>query len=89
MAAKKVPPPPQISPYLFPVVLAAFGLWCFYDGWLTSDPEMQKYTLFNQICSVILLSWAVIDFIRTHKREKEYQKVAKAEQRPNDDQSSS
>jgi hypothetical protein len=64
------PAPPQISPYVFPVLLAAFGLWCLYDGWLTSDPEMMQHQMFNRIASGVLLVWAVIDFIRTHKREK-------------------
>lgn len=65
-------PPPQISPYLFPFGLACFGLWFFYDGWISTDPEMQKHLLFNRIGSVILLAWAVIDFIRTRKIEKDY-----------------
>ena len=36
---EKKPKPPEISPYVFPVLLAAFGLWCFYDGWLTTDVD--------------------------------------------------
>lgn len=62
--------PPQISPYVFPVLLAGFGLWCLYDGWISADPEMMKHQLFNRIASGVLLVWAVVDFIRTHKREK-------------------
>lgn len=62
--------PPRINPYVFPVLLTGFGLWCFYDGWLTTDPEMLKHQLFNRIASGVLLSWAVLDFIRTHKLEK-------------------
>ncbi len=62
--------PPRINPYVFPVLLAGFGLWCLYDGWLTTDPEMLKHQLFNRIASGVLLSWAVLDFIRTHKLEK-------------------
>lgn len=71
MVQRTPPPLPQISPYFFPVVLACFGLWCLYDGWFTTDPEMQKYLLFNRVASVILLAWAAIDFVRTRKREKE------------------
>jgi hypothetical protein len=82
MPAQQPPPPPTISPYLFPLVLAAFGLWCLYDGWLTSDPEMLKYRLFNQIASVILLSWAVIDFIRTRKSEQRYKASQQTDQHP-------
>ena len=62
--------PPQISPYLFPALLAGFGLWCAYDGWLTTDQEMQKHLLFNRIGSVVLLLWAVLDFLRTRRLEK-------------------
>lgn len=82
MPAQQPPPPPTISPYLFPLVLAAFGLWCLYDGWLTSDPEMVKYRLFNQIASVILLSWAVIDFIRTRKSEQRHKAAQQPDQHP-------
>ncbi|MDJ0624396.1 MAG: hypothetical protein QNJ17_15640 [Desulfocapsaceae bacterium] len=66
----KKPSPPEIGPYVFPVILAALGLWCFYDGWLTTNPEMQEHKLFNQIASAVLLSWAVIDVIRTKRAEK-------------------
>jgi hypothetical protein len=59
--------PPEIGPYLFPTLLAIFGLWCLYDGWFTSNPKMQDHQLFNRICSLILLPWAIIDFIRTRR----------------------
>jgi hypothetical protein len=62
--------PPAISPYLFPLLLAGFGVWFFYDGWLTSDPKMLEHQLFNRLGSAILLPWAVIDFYRTHRRER-------------------
>ncbi|WP_310601312.1 hypothetical protein [Desulfobulbus sp.] len=70
MTEQKKPAPPQISPYVFPVLLAGLGLWCLYDGWFTTDPEMLKHQLFNRIASGVLLVWAVIDFIRTRKRDK-------------------
>jgi hypothetical protein len=62
--------PPQISPYVFPVLLAGFGLWCFYDGWISTDPEMLKHQLFNRIASGVLLVWSILDFIRTRRMEK-------------------
>jgi len=62
--------PPQIGPYLFPTLLAIFGLWCLYDEWFTSNPKMQDHQLFNRIGSLILLPWAIIDFIRTRRIEK-------------------
>jgi hypothetical protein len=64
--------PPQISPYLFPFGLFCFGLWFFYDGWISTNPDMQEHLMFNRIGSAILLPWALIDFFRTHKSEKEY-----------------
>lgn len=59
--------PPEIGPYVFPTLLLIFGLWCFYDGWVTSDPAMQEHRLLNRVGSIILLPWAIIDFIRTRK----------------------
>ena len=50
----------QISPYVFTILLAGFGLWCFYDGWLSTNPEMQEHALLNQIVSAVLLPWAAI-----------------------------
>ena len=64
------PAPPQISPYVFPAILAGFGLWCAYDGWLTADPEMLEHQLFNRIAASVLLLWAVLDVVRTRRREK-------------------
>ena len=64
------PAPPQISPYVFPAILAGFGLWCAYDGWLTEAPEMLEHQLFNRIAASVLLLWAVLDVVRTRRREK-------------------
>jgi hypothetical protein len=64
--------PPQISPYLFPVGLFCFGLWFFYDGWITTNPDMLEHLMFNRVGSVVLLGWAAVDFVRTRKREREY-----------------
>ena len=70
MSEQKQLEPPSISPYVFPLLLAVFGLWCFYDGWISSDPDMQKHLLFNRISSGVLLSWAFVDFLRTWRLEK-------------------
>jgi hypothetical protein len=61
---------PEISPYVFPVLLAAFGLWCFYDGWLSSNPAMAEHALFNRITSALLLPWALWDYSRVRRRER-------------------
>ncbi|MCL2789171.1 MAG: hypothetical protein FWD79_00850 [Desulfobulbus sp.] len=79
MPEQKKPSPPQISPYVFPVLLAGLGLWCLYDGWLTTDPEMIKHQLFNRIASGVFLLWAIIDFIRTYKRDKAEQAAKNTE----------
>jgi hypothetical protein len=62
--------PPRMSPYVFTLLLLGFGLWCFWDGWLTTDPDMAQHALFNQVLSVILLTWAVWDFFKIRKRLK-------------------
>ena len=43
------PPNPLYHPLFLPVLLVAFSLWFFWDGFITSDPEMQKHQLFNRI----------------------------------------
>ena len=59
--------PPELNPYIFPILLAAFGLWCFYDGWLTSDPEMLEHAMFNKVASGIMLPWAIYDFFKVRR----------------------
>ncbi len=73
MAKEQPPAPPQISPYVFPFLLAGMGLWCLYDGWISTDPGMQEYLMFNRIGSVVLLLWSAADFWRTRKFEKQEQ----------------
>lgn len=67
---KKPKKPPEISPYLFPFLLAAFGIWSLYDGWFTTDPEMMEYLWFNRIASMVLLPWAAYDYLKVRKYEK-------------------
>ena len=80
MSEDHPPPSPRISPYVFPFLLAGMGLWCFYDGWIGSDPEMQEYILFNRVGSIVLLLWAVADFFRTRKLEKQDQASESSDQ---------
>lgn len=68
---KEKPAPPEFGPYFFPAVLAIMGLWCLYDGWFSTDPDMQEHLTFNRIGSVVLLAWAAIDFVRTRRAEKD------------------
>ena len=63
-----VPPNIKMNPYIFTALLFFFGSWCFYDGWLTTNPEMQAHTLFNKVLSIILLPWSVYDFFKVKKK---------------------
>jgi hypothetical protein len=65
---KPVKRPPEISPYLLTVILAGLGLWCTWDGWFTSNPEMQKYLWFNRITGAVLSAWAIVDYKRMRKK---------------------
>ncbi len=60
--------PPEISPYLLTWILAGLGLWCLYDGFLSTDPGMQSYAWFNRIAGVLLSAAAVVDFRRMRKK---------------------
>ena len=62
--------PPRMSPYVFTILLIGFGLWCFWDGWLTKDPEMLEHETFNKVLSAILLPWGVFDFFKIRNRQK-------------------
>ncbi|MCF6246249.1 MAG: hypothetical protein L3J69_02700 [Desulfobacula sp.] len=61
--------PPQMSPYVFTILLIGFGLWCFRDGWMNPDPDYE-HALFNQVLSVILLPWGIWDFYKLRKKSK-------------------
>lgn len=67
---KTKPAPPQMSPYVFTVLLIGFGLWCSYDGWLTTDPEMLEHATFNRVLSLILVPWGIYDFFKIRKMRK-------------------
>jgi hypothetical protein len=43
------PPNPLYHPLFLPVLLVAFMLWFFWDGFLTTDPEMLKHQTFNRV----------------------------------------
>ena len=75
----ETPHPPLINPFVFPVVLAVLGLWCFYDGWFSTNPEIQEHLLFNRVLAGVLIPWATWDFFKTRKRVAE-EKLEEAEQ---------
>ena len=58
------PASPQMSPYVFTVLLIGFDLWCFWDGWMTTDPEMMEHATFNKVLSAVLLPWAFMIFLK-------------------------
>ncbi len=62
--------PPQMSPYVFTILLIGFGLWCSWDGWLTNDPEMLEHATFNRVLSAVLLPWGVYDFFKIRKKQR-------------------
>ncbi len=62
--------PPGMNPYIFTVLLLGFGLWCFWDGWLTTDPDMMKHATFNRVLSAVLIPWGVYDFFKLRKKQK-------------------
>ena len=71
--------PPEIHPYVFTVLLLLLGLWCFYDGWLTTNPEMMKHATFNRVASGVLIPWALIDYYRQRRRARAQGRPPRAE----------
>lgn len=65
---KPVRKPPEIGPYVVTWLLAGFGLWCLYDGFITTRPEMQEHVWFNRITGLLLAGAAVVDFFRMRKK---------------------
>lgn len=61
--------PPTLGPYFLSVFLFGLGLWCVYDGWFTTDPEMFRHMDFNRIMAIIFIPIAIFDFIRTRRIE--------------------
>ena len=66
----KLPPKLSMNPYIFTALLFFFGAWCFYDGWLTTNSDMQEHLLFNRVLSFVLLPWSVYDFFKVRKAYK-------------------
>lgn len=73
---------PELNPYVFTALLFLFGSWCFYDGWLTTDPEMQKHQLFNRVISGILLPWSAYDFFKVKKAYKKERQLLEKTDKP-------
>ena len=67
---QKKPAPPRLNPYVVTVLLVAFGLWCAWDGWVTTNPDKLEHATFNKVLSCILLPLAVWDFFKLRKSSK-------------------
>jgi hypothetical protein len=68
------PPNPLYHPLFLPVLLVGFTLWFFWDGFLTTDPEMQKHQLFNRVFFGITLLFClriVPRGIREYREERD------------------
>jgi len=61
--------PPTLGPYFLSVFLFGLGLWCLYDGWFTTDPEMFRHMDFNRLMAVLFIPFAIFDFVRTRRSE--------------------
>ncbi|HCY84049.1 MAG TPA: hypothetical protein DHV36_02825 [Desulfobacteraceae bacterium] len=62
----------MMHPYVFTFLLMAFGAWCFWDGWLADNPDMEGYVVtMNRVASLILIPWAVWDFIKVGRKMKD------------------
>jgi hypothetical protein len=67
------PPNPLYHPLFLPVLLIAFTLWFGWDGFLTSDPDMQKHQGFNRIMFYIMAPlsvWMVPRGIREFREDQ-------------------
>ena len=43
------PPNPLYHPLFLPVLMVGFSLWFFWDGYITTDPEMLEHETFNRV----------------------------------------
>jgi hypothetical protein len=67
------PPNPLYHPLFLPVLLVAFAIWFGWDGFLTSDPDMQKHQGFNRIMFYIMVPlcvWMVPRGIREFREDQ-------------------
>lgn len=80
--ARRGPPPnPLYHPLFLPALLVPFSLWFFYDGFLTTDPEMLEHQMFNRVMfgiTALVCLRVVPRSIREYK-EEQAEKDAKAQ----------
>ena len=53
---EEIAPTPFDGPWFLPLILAGLTIWFTYDGWFSTDPDLQDDLLFNRVGAVV---WAV------------------------------
>ena len=83
-AQRRGPPPnPLYHPLFLPVLMVGFMLWFFWDGFITTDPEMLEHQTFNRVFFGITLLFSlrfVPRGIREFREEREEREAATQEQ---------
>ena len=77
------PPNPLYHPLFLPVLLVGFSLWFFWDGFVTTDPEMLEHQTFNRVCfgiTALLCLRVVPRGIREFREFREEKEAAAATQ---------
>ena len=74
------PPNPLYHPLFLPVLLVAFMLWFFWDGFITSDPDMLKHQTFNRVFFALTLLFCLRVVPRGIREFREDQEAASSGQ---------
>ena len=51
---------PFDHPFFLPILLLLAMLWFAYDGWFTTDEEMQQWKTFNRVGAAVLFFFAAM-----------------------------
>ena len=79
--ARRGPPPnPLYHPLFLPVLMVGFMLWFFWDGFITTDPEMLKHETFNRVLFGVTLLFSLRFVPRGIREFKEEREAADREQ---------
>jgi hypothetical protein len=71
------PPNPLYHPLFLPVLMVGFMLWFFWDGFITTDPEMLKHQTFNRVLFGVTLLFS-LRFVPRGIREFREERAAAA-----------
>ncbi len=79
--ARRGPPPnPLYHPLFLPVLMVGFMLWFFWDGFITTDPEMLKHQTFNRVFFGVTLLFSLRFVPRGIREFREEREAAEREQ---------